>query len=170
MTPKERTDQQSLLTVTHHDYEKGLKSHAFFRVHNKTTSNDLVQDTFIKTWGYLVKGGKIEMMKSFLYHVLNNLIVDEYRKRKNTSLDLLIEKGLEPSSDGQEEALDFFDGRIAIKLIKRLPKKYQQVIRMRYVQDLSLSEISIITGQSRNTISVQTHRGLKKLKKLFNRI
>lgn len=33
-------------------------------------------------------------MKAFPYHVLNNLIVDEYRKRKTASLDDLLEKGV----------------------------------------------------------------------------
>lgn len=39
---------------------------------------------------------------------------------------------------------------------------------MRYAQDLSLKEIALITGQSRNTVAVQAHRGLIKLKILYN--
>jgi DNA-directed RNA polymerase specialized sigma24 family protein len=34
------------------------------------------------------------------------------------------------------------------------------------VQDLSLKEISLITGDSKNSIAVKLHRGLEKLKKL----
>jgi len=34
-------------------------------------------------------------------------------------------------------------------LIALLPVTYQKVIRMRYVQDLSLQEIALITGQSK---------------------
>lgn len=59
------------------------------------------------------------------------------------------------------------DGKRALLLISRLPEKYREVIRMRYVQDLSLKEISLITGKSKNTIAVQMHRGLEKLKKLY---
>lgn len=96
MTLKKEKQQQSLLTSAHHEYEKGLNAHAFFKVNNRATGEDLVQETFMKTWVYLVKGGKIDVMKSFLYHILNNLIVDEYRKRKTSSLDVLLEKGYEP--------------------------------------------------------------------------
>lgn len=96
MTTKERLQLGTVLTIAHHDYEKKLTLHAFFKVHNKTTSEDLVQDTFMKTWRYLAKGGKIDVMKAFLYHVLNCLIVDEYRKHKTTSLNVLVEKGFEP--------------------------------------------------------------------------
>lgn len=167
MTPTQKTQRQGILTVAHHDYEKGLSSHAFFKVNNRAMSEDLVQDTFMKTWSYLVKGGKIDVMKSFLYHILNNLIVDEYRKRKIASLDVLIEKGYEPSGDSRESLFDALDGKKAILLLRHLPEKYQTVMRMRYVQNLSLKEMALITGQSKNTMAVQVHRGLEKLKLLY---
>ena len=146
-----------------------MNSYSFFKVHNHATSDDLVQDTFIKTWSYLAKGGKIEIMKAFLYHILNQLIIDEYRKHKATSLDVLLEKGYEPSVDHSERVFNVFDGKAALLLIQHLPTKYQTVMRMRYAQDLSLREISLITGQSTNAVAVQAHRGLIKLKKLYNR-
>ncbi len=168
MTLQQETQQQAVLTVAHHDFEKGLNTHAFFKIHQRAISEDLVQDTFMKTWSYLVKGGKIDVMKAFLYNILNNLIVDEYRKHKTTSLDALIEKGIEPSAGHTERLFNVLDGKEALLLIQSLPPTYQKVMRMRYVQDLSLKEMSLITGQSKNTMAVQVHRGLKKLKLLYN--
>ena len=121
----------------------------------------------MKAWRYLVKGGKVEIMKAFLYHILNNLIIDEYRKHKTSSLDLLIEKGFEPGDDNMERLMNALDGKAALLLIQRLPEKYQKVMRMKYVQSLSLNEMALITGQSRNSIAVQAHRGLEKLKFLY---
>ena len=40
-------------------------------------------------------------------------------------------------------------------------------MRMRYVQDLSLKEMALITGKSQNALAVQAHRGLMKLKLLY---
>lgn len=168
MTPKQEIEQRAILSVAHQDYEKKLNSYAFFRVGNSTISEDLVQDTFKKTWTYLVKGGKIDIMKSFLYHILKNLIVDDYRKHKTTSLDVLRDKGFEPSEDHSVQLINFLDGKRAILLIARLPEKYQKIMRMRFVQDLSLQEMSLIAGQSKKTIAVQIHRGLEKLKVLYN--
>ena len=167
MTPKQETQHQTALTVAHQDFEKGLNVHAFFKTHNHAMSDDLVQDTFMKTWSYLVKGGKIDVMKAFLYHILNNLIVDEYRKHKTTSLDVLLEKGFEPRVGHSGRLFDVLDGKAALLLIQRLHEPYQKVMRMRYVQDLSLKEMSLITGQSKNTMAVQVHRGLAKLKLLY---
>lgn len=169
MTPKQKIEQEEILTSAHRDHERGMNSYAFYKIHNHATGQDLVQDTFMKTWAYLVKGGKIDLMKPFLYHVLNHLIIDEYRKHKTYSLDVLIEKGFEPSFDHSERISNVFDGKKALLLIKYLPEKYEEVMRMRYAQNLSLREISLITGRSRNAVAVQAHRGLAKLKKLYNR-
>lgn len=155
--------------MAHHDYNKGLNSYAFLKVHDHDIGEGLVQDTFMKTWIYLVRGGKIEIMKAFLYHVLNNLIVDEYRKHKTASLDVLLEKGYEPAGgDSSERLLNVLDGKAALLLIQRLPETYKKVMRMRYVQDLTIGEMSLITGQSKNAIAVQLHRGLEKLKLLYS--
>ncbi len=131
---------------------------------------DLVQETFTKTWKYLVKGGKIDLMKGFLYRVLNNLIVDQYRKHKSVSLDALFEKGFDVSAGSTEPLLDFLDGKKAIFLIQQLPMPYQKVMRMRYLQHLSITEMSLITGLSKNTMSVQSNRGLEKLRVLYEKV
>jgi len=175
MTPKQENQRRTLLTAAHLNYEKGLHLRAFFKMGDRLVGEDMVQDTFLKTWRYLVKGRKIEVMKSFLHHVLNGLIVDEYRKRKYqaTSLDILIEGGFEPGAEDLDDytrsntPFKIKYGKAAIFMIQRLPEKYRAVMRMKYIQDLSPKEMSLITGQSKNAIGVQLHRGLKMLQLLY---
>lgn len=174
MTKVQEVERQDQLALAHHDHHKSLNAYAFFKLSDTVLGQDLVQDTFVKTWNYLMKKGEIKGMKSFLYHVLNNLIVDEYRKRKRStvSLDVLLENGFSPDPDaGDSEAKrnqNISDGKGVLLLIQNLPETYQQVIRMRYEQDLSLKEISELLGESENTISVRVHRGVQKLKSLYN--
>ena len=170
MNQLQENKQRALLGAAHHDYEQALNKHSFFKLNDRALGTDLVQETFVKTWSYLVKGGKIDVMKAFLYHVLNNLIVDEYRKRKTVSLDLLLEKGFEPKPKESADLFAMIDGRAVLELIKKLPEKYQKIMRMRYIQELSLKEMSLITGQTKNAMAVQVHRGLEKLKQLYNQI
>lgn len=167
MNSKNKIALQAILTAAHHDFEKGLNARAYFKVSDHMLGEDLVQATFLKTWKYLVKGGKIDIMRAFLYHILNNLIVDEYRKRKAVSLDVMIEKGFEPAEVEQVNLIDMLDGKKAMLLIALLPIKYQKVMRMRYVQDLTLEEMSLITGKSKNSVAVQAYRGLEMLKVLY---
>ena len=156
------------MTVAYNDYEKGLNARSFFKVHDSALSESLVQDTFSKTWAYLAKGGKILLMKAFLYHILNDLIIDEYRKKKSISLDVLIEKGFEINTGDTKKLFDILDGKVAFLLIEKLPVKYRKIMNMRYLQDLTILEMATITGQTKNSLTVQLHRGLEKLKVLYN--
>jgi RNA polymerase sigma-70 factor (ECF subfamily) len=149
------------------DHGKGLSRHSLFKLNNQQLSEDLVQDTYLKTWSYLVRGGKIDIMRSFLYHTLNCLIIDEYRKRGTSSLDALVEKGFEPGEDKTETLINQLDGGIALTLLDKLPEKYKAILTLRYIKLLSLEEMSALTGQTKNALSVQIHRGLTKLKTLY---
>jgi len=153
--------------VAHSDFNDVLLKRALYKTSDTEVSQDLVQTTFLKTLVYLQKGGKIDLMRSFLNHVLNDLIIDEYRKNKNLSLDVLLEKGFEPGSDDYKRTSDIIDGKQIVLLVSQLPKKYEFVVRMRFIKGLSLKEIALITGQSQNTVAVQAHRGLAQLKKLY---
>jgi RNA polymerase sigma factor (sigma-70 family) len=158
---------QEVLCEAYNTYDKPLTRYATLKIGNPSLAEDLVQETFLKAWKYISKGGQIDAMKSFLYHVLNHLIIDEYRKRKAVSLDNLVEKGYEPSAVNESErAMDIIDGGAVVHLIDQLPPRYRTVIADRYVQDLSIEEIAEVTHQSRNTVAVQIHRGLSKLKTL----
>lgn len=161
------TELDTILTAAYHEYKKDLDLHSCLRVHDRFLAEDLVQDAFVKVWKYLVRGGEVVMMKSFLYHILNRLIIDEYRKHRTTSLDVMIENGFEPTTTESNHLIDILDGRSAFSLIPHLPKKYQEVMYMRYAEDLSLEEISKITKYSKNTIAVQLHRGVEKFRTLY---
>ncbi|MDB5244583.1 MAG: polymerase ECF-type sigma factor, polymerase sigma-70 factor, subfamily [Parcubacteria group bacterium] len=167
ITTHSNVEPQMLLMSAYQDFEKRLKMHAFFKVHDAAMSEDLVQDTFMKAWAYLLRGGKIDVMKAFLYHILNNLIIDEYRRHHTLSLDQILEKGYEPGMNHCDRLFDELDGREAMRSIDTLPPMYRKVLRMRYVDNLTLPEMASKTGQSKNTTAVQLHRGLAKLKEVY---
>lgn len=168
MTKIQEKQFNAIITLADHDFKKVLNLYAFYKLQNHEVGEELVQDTFTKTWNYLVKGGEIVLMKAFLFHILNDLIIDQYRKHKTVSLGALLEKGFEPSTNGIDQIFDVIDGKSLFLLINQLPKKYQKVINMRFVRLLSLTEIANITGQTKNSIAVQSSRGLEKLKILYN--
>lgn len=159
--------QQIILDAGYADFNTKLNRYACSRTNDGALADDLTQKTFLKTWTYLVKGGRIETMEAFLYHILKALIIDEYRKKKPTSLDLLLDQGFDPTTDDTHRLVDLLDGKQAATLIAKLPVIYQRVMHLRYMQDLSLKEIALITGQTKNAVAVQSHRGLEKLKELY---
>ncbi len=144
-----------------------LFRYCFFKVHDREKSKDILQDTFTKTWSYISRGNEVSNMKAFLYKTLNNLIIDDYRKKKGVSLDAMQEEGFDPHFEEPGSVEERIDGEKAILLLRELPEHYREAIFMRFVNNLELKEIASVTGESENTISVHIHRGLKKLKELY---
>jgi RNA polymerase sigma-70 factor (ECF subfamily) len=153
------------------EYSDALFRHAAMRISNRERAIDVVHDTFTKVWSYVKAGHQIDSYRSFLYKVLNNLIIDEYRKQKELSLDaLLAEEGTDEGdfaelSESTTEALAAtIDGRQAFDLVKDLPIEYREVIIFRFVDGLGPKEIAELIEESENVVSVRIHRALKMLR------
>lgn len=153
------------------DYSDALFRHASIRISDREKAVDIVHDTFTKVWSYGRDGKQIDSYRSFLYKVLNNLIIDEYRKKKEASLDSLlamegVDEGSFPElSESTTEALAAtIDGQKAFELLTDLPDVYREVLIFRFVDELGPKEISELIEETENVVSVRIHRGLKMLR------
>ncbi len=156
-------------------YADALFRHASLRLSNRERAIDLTQDAFVKAWDYLYTGNEIRQWKSFLYRILNNLIIDEYRRAKNLSLDKLLEEDPVGASalaatEGRIEKEERLDDELTIQkirtLIPELEEPYRTALVMRYVDDLSPREIAHALEVSENAASVRIHRALTQLREL----
>jgi len=155
--------KEEVLIRAYKDHEKDLLRRSFSKLSDQEIADDLVQTTFLKTWQYLLKDRKVKHMRGFLFHILNNLIIDEYRKKRPLSLDTLQESGFEIVFDDTERLLDQIDGKTAILLIPLLKEKHREVVSMRFEEEKTIKEIADATKQKNNTVVVQIRRGIDAL-------
>src|ERR1044071_643544 len=96
---EQQTENEFL--AAYDSYSQALYKHCFFRVYSAAKAEELVQDTFMKTWDYIRKGHKVENLKAFLYKTANNLIIDYSRKKRDVSLEQQLDEnpGWEPADD-----------------------------------------------------------------------
>lgn len=153
------------------EYGDALFRHASLRVSDRERAIDIVHDTYTKVWSYIRQGYEIENFRPFLYKVLNNLIIDEYRKIKESSLDALMEaEGVdegafdELSESTVESLAATLDGKQAFTVVETLPDTYREVLILRFVDGLGPKEIAGLLEESENVVSVRIHRGLKLLR------
>lgn len=172
--PSSQENHETRFLKAFDDYNDALFRHAFLRISNREKAVDLVHDTYTKVWAYIRNGYEIDNFRPFLYKVLNNLIIDEYRKRKELSLDaMLAEEGVDEGSfddlsESTTEALAAtIDGKKAFDLLTELPDQYREVILYRFVDQLGPREISELIEESENVVSVRIHRALKLLRKMM---
>ncbi len=169
-------DQEKFFLEAFDKYGDALFRHAVLRISDREKAIDLVHDTYTKVWSYVCRGHEIDQFRPFLYKVLNNLIIDEYRKIKESSLDALFEiEGVdegtfdELTGDDVESLAATIDGKKAFELLAELPEAYQEIITLRFVDQLGPKEISELIEESENVVSVRLHRGLKQLRDLLEK-
>lgn len=156
-------------------YSDELFRHCTIRLSDRERALELTQETFVRAWQYIQRGEEVRELRPFLYRTLRNLIIDEYRKHKTTSLEAMVDpegEGVEhllppDETNTLESAITRFDGVRALERLKELPDNYREVLVMRYVEGLSPGEIAQSIGETENAVSVRIHRGLKKLKQLL---
>lgn len=173
--PRTRPTQEKAYLEAFESFSDPLFRHAFFRLSNRDRALELTQETFLKAWDFVVKGGEVQSYKSFLYRILNNLIIDEYRKNKQSSLDEMLENDTgelerRMSEGSVRETEESIDEEILISQVREhipeLSDTYREAITMRYIDGFTPQEIAGMIGVTENVVSVRLHRGIIKLRAL----
>lgn len=159
------------------EYHDALFRHAFYRISDRERAIELVHDTYVQAWSYVRRDVAIASYRSFLYKILNNRIIDEYRKRKGTtSLDQILdsetgdERYLPELHDNAHDALiTSIDARRALVHLRDIPDQYREAVVLRYIDGLSPKEMAELLETTENVVSLRIHRGLKALRKILEK-
>ena len=99
-----------------------------------------------------------EALRAWFYHILVHVCMDVLRSRKRVTL--IPPEALDAGS--YEDPLPS-DGTLAQR-VDALPPEVGTIIKLRFYEDLSLKEISTVTGWNLNTVKTRLYTGLKKLR------
>lgn len=139
------------------------------KVSYREEAEDLTHQTFLKAWEnishYDFRGYSFG---SWLYQIARNTTVDYYRRsRPKVSIEEIAElpfegDSLQASIDSKIEWKKLSEG------IKKLKDIEQDVLIMRFVQDLPLKEVAEIIGKSEGAVKLIQHRAIKNLKTIIH--
>jgi RNA polymerase sigma-70 factor (ECF subfamily) len=151
------------------EYAPKLLKHAFFRTSSEQEAQDIVAQVFFKTWQYLTNPkNEIRDIKAFLYQLTNNLVVDYYRRRAKVQLVSL--ESIKSNIESRVPIYPFKVTEAKIDLekvwqeVQALRDDYKTIIIWRYIDELSIKEISKLINKSRGATSIMIFRALKALK------
>lgn len=145
------------------EYVTPVYRYIYYRV-NSNIAEDLTEDAFFKAWKHLKKYKKGKYpFSSWLFKIAHNLVVDHYRKNK-VPIEM-IDETIEDESYGPDQKANLKLNNIRLhKLIKKLPDSYQQVIILKYINELDNTEVASAMGKSEGAIRTLQHRALEKLR------
>lgn len=143
------------MSVDLEEYYDRIYRYCYMQLRHRQAAEDATQETFLR---FLQNHSYREMGKksAYLYTIARNLCMDYYRKNAKISfVDEIVEEGK------QEVMLDYFALRQALY---KLDSVEQELIFLRYVNDLPVKEIGKIMNLSRFAVRRKVNSSLKKLK------
>lgn len=141
---------------------------------NRHEAEDISQEAFMRAFAN-IQSFNIQMkFSTWLYRIATNLCIDRIRKKKpDYFLDaevagtdgLTMYSQIAADTVLPEEELEALELQETIQAeIVKLPEKYRSAIVLKYVEELSLKEISAILDLPIGTVKTRIHRGREALR------
>ncbi|MBL8015474.1 MAG: sigma-70 family RNA polymerase sigma factor [Candidatus Doudnabacteria bacterium] len=163
------TDSNQNLNTVYSQYFKTIYKYFYFKLLSVEAAEDLTSDTFL-AFAEKSQTDEVRNVKSFLYGVAYHKL-QEYLRQKYT----LPQTGLEVEHMAEKEDVEDFVQQESsltpeekiLRVLDKLPEQQKEIIRMRIIEKLTLSEICDKMGKDMSYVKTTQNRAIKKLKELL---
>ncbi|CAM5779085.1 RNA polymerase sigma factor SigW [Brevibacillus borstelensis] len=155
-------------------YKDKIFQLAYRMVGNRQDAEDIAQETFLRVYANLHTYDESYKFSTWIYRIATNLCIDRGRKKRpDFSLDEEVEPGqgmdwYSRLSSNEKNPADLLVTQELQETVQdalsHLAPKYRSIMILRYIEDLSLQEISDIVKLPVTTIKTRIHRGREALR------
>jgi RNA polymerase sigma-70 factor, ECF subfamily len=142
--------------------------HVLYRIGNQPDAEDVTQQVFIKAWRAI---GKYERRSvpfvAWLLTIAHNVTVSFFRRSKATDSFDVDPATTQRWANPEAETFAKHDQLVVRRAILRLKPDQQQVIILRFIENIEFSDIAIALGKNEGNIRVIQYRALQELKRLL---
>jgi RNA polymerase sigma factor (sigma-70 family) len=175
MHPPEANEAQNVEKfVLYERYADTMLTYICQQVSNRQDAEDLLLEVFLAA---LSNTSLVELpaarQLAWLRHVARNKVIDHYRHGALFAMQPLeqvervqqeVDQRLSPDRQAEEqEKLTWLS-----QAIDQLPADQRELIRLRYVQELRLTQIAALMQKSEGTVRKMLSRTLRRLKSLYD--
>ena len=149
----------------HEQYDK-IYRYCYFKLNHRETAEDITQETFLRYFDsvrdirYEEKGKALQ----YLYTIARNLCIDKFREQPLEKLPE--EQVMQTSVDIEDQLITSFSIKTALR---RLDKESQELLLLRFANEVPVSVICNIMGISRFAVYRKTNAALKQMEKQLGR-
>lgn len=154
-------------------YEEKIFRMVYYRTQSRMEAEDLTQEIFLKAYKNLSRLKKADRFQSWLFTIALNRVRDFHRKNLLTSMfsrslgedvtdppDPVIHDQAEPLTNLIKN--DFW--KQINQLLDKLPRMEREVFMLRFMDLLSIKEISEALKKNESTVKTHLYRALSKFK------
>ena len=146
------------------------------RHQNENDAEDITIQTFSKAFDKIDTFDEKYKFKTWLITISKNIHIDTLRKKKSSILagsyktkDAEVYEVADDNPTPEDKIITEQNLAKLLKDIKQLKPKYQEVINLRYFQELSYKEISEQIGEPMNNVKVKILRARKLLAEIIKK-
>lgn len=139
------------------------------RTQNETDTEDIVIETFAKAFDRIGSYNPQYAFNTWLIAIAKNVHIDMLRKKKSSLFidteesDRRVYNIADESLSAEDELIQEQNLSRLLECIKKLKPQYQEVIQLRYFQEMSYQEIAAQLDEPLNNIKVKILRAKKLL-------
>lgn len=150
-------------------YQPKIYRFVLIKVGRREEAEDLTHQVFLSAWQNIHNYKNLGFpFSSWLYQIARNQIVDFYRTRKSEiSLEKTDPEYFVAPASAQFGLADKMEMERVRSAISKLKPEYQDVIIMRFVEDIPIKEVATAMEKSEGAIKLLQHRAMKELKNLL---
>lgn len=159
----------SAFGVLYDRYHAVIYRFVMIKVGRREEAEDITHQVFLSAWQnvrtYRHQGYPFS---SWLYRIARNQVIDHYRSRKGKT-DVSLEKTDPEAFAVAVDHMGNLEAKLELEKVRsavaRLKPDYQDVIILRFVEDMSLRESAAALGKSEGAVKLLQHRAVRELKK-----
>lgn len=144
------------------------------RTENETTAEDITIETFSKAFDKIHTYNDDFQFNTWLISIAKNVHIDLLRKNKlslfvemTSNEDLKNQNIADTSPSAEDELITEQNLSRLLKMIKELKPHYQEVIQLRYFQEMSYQEIALAINEPLSNVKVKLLRAKKLLAEII---
>ena len=181
---KEVSAEKAAKIEEHQNFEQAtipfldsLYNMAYRLTRNAEDAQDLVQETYLKAYKYYDKFEKGTNLKAWLFRIMKNTFINNYRKRQNQpqqnafsdiedSFESMVDDNARPrEKDPEQQVLDQVMDEDVQTALDSLREDYRMVILLVDIEGFSYKEAADILEVPVGTVMSRLYRGRRKLEK-----
>ena len=156
------------LTEVYDTYAPALYRYAYRLLGQQDVVQDIVAESFYRYLRALKNGkGPDKNLSAWLYRVTHNLIVDFYRRQPDQEVVPLENTPLSDPDTSETTLLEREKASQMRVAMWRLPSSQQQVIALRFLEELSNNEVALVMGKTVGAVKALQHRALAALRRIL---
>jgi len=160
-------------SVLYERYIGRIYNYIYYRTGNQHEAEDLTARVFFRALGHIGTYRNIGVpFSAWLYRIAHNLVANWYRDH-NRRYEVPLEDyvGLpQQVSHPEVELLSHQEEEGLLKVIRKLPPDRQQLVILKFVDNMSNAEIALIMGRSEGAVKSLYHRTLLSMRNEIEKI